>query len=151
MGGIGSGRYYRTNKRLLTDNYAALDIRRLHNKKLLIPGNVFECVWSRAGNKIADIRILTVENKIFIGVITKKANESCMKYKYPVQIVWTCCFYGGKRPWFLCPAAGCNLRVAILYGGSVFACRHCYGLSYKSQSFDYASESKIKGREHEKK
>ena len=39
-----------------------------------------------------------------------------------------------KRPWFLCPALGCNRRVAILYGGAIFACRHCYKLAYKSQS-----------------
>jgi hypothetical protein len=27
---------------------------------------------------------------------------------------------------FICPAAGCGRRVAILYGGGNFACRHCY-------------------------
>ncbi|MEX2367477.1 MAG: hypothetical protein WD601_12795 [Pseudohongiellaceae bacterium] len=41
--------------------------------------------------------------------------------------------YGGERPWFLCPARGCGRRVAILYGGAIFACRHCHGLVYESQ------------------
>ena len=27
---------------------------------------------------------------------------------------------------FICPAAGYGRRVAILYGGGNFACRHCY-------------------------
>ena len=26
-----------------------------------------------------------------------------------------------------------NWRVAILYGGGIFACRHCYGLNYDTQ------------------
>ena len=29
--------------------------------------------------------------------------------------------------------AGCGRRVAILYGGGIFACRHCYRLVYPSQ------------------
>ena len=41
--------------------------------------------------------------------------------------------YGGERPWFLCPARGCGRRVAILYGGRIFACRHCYRLVYECQ------------------
>lgn len=40
---------------------------------------------------------------------------------------------GGRRPWFLCPALGCGRRVAILYGGAIFACRHCYRLAYRCQ------------------
>ena len=46
---------------------------------------------------------------------------------------WTPCNLGGQRPWFRCPARGCGRRVAILYGGAIFACRHCYRLAYPSQ------------------
>ena len=46
---------------------------------------------------------------------------------------WTPCNYGGARCWFLCPAAGCGRRVAILYGREILACRHCYKLAYRSQ------------------
>ena len=52
---------------------------------------------------------------------------------YPVRLVRTPCHYGGHRTWFLCPARGCGRRVAILYAGNIFACRHCYGLAYHSQ------------------
>jgi hypothetical protein len=42
--------------------------------------------------------------------------------------------FGGSRPWFLCPANGCNRRAAILYsGGGGFACRRCLGLAYRTQ------------------
>ena len=45
----------------------------------------------------------------------------------------TPCNYGGSRAWFRCPAVDCGRRVAILYGGTIFACRHCYRLAYSSQ------------------
>ena len=52
-----------------------------------------------------------------------------------IQSFWTArpCNYGGERVWFLCPARGCSRRVAVVYGGSIFACRHCYQLAYDSQ------------------
>jgi hypothetical protein len=34
------------------------------------------------------------------------------------------------------PAVGCGRRVAILYGGGIFACRHCYQLAYASARED---------------
>jgi hypothetical protein len=37
------------------------------------------------------------------------------------------------RKWFACPARGCGRRVAKLYGGRIFACRHCYQLAYPFQ------------------
>jgi hypothetical protein len=53
--------------------------------------------------------------------------------EYPVYLEWTPCNFGGRRAWFVCPARGCGRRVAILYGGSIFACRHCHRLAYPSQ------------------
>lgn len=51
----------------------------------------------------------------------------------PVYLDWTACHLGGQRPWFLCPTRGCGRRIANLYGGAIFACRHCYRLAYPSQ------------------
>jgi len=50
-----------------------------------------------------------------------------------VPLTWTTCHLGGARPWFRCY---CRRRIAILYmrGASTFACRHCCGLAYASQS-----------------
>jgi hypothetical protein len=55
---------------------------------------------------------------------------------YAVRIVRTPCNLGGSRAWFICPAVGCGRRVAILYGGSMFACRRCYRLAYPSARED---------------
>jgi hypothetical protein len=51
---------------------------------------------------------------------------------YTVRIVRTPCRLGGTRPWFLSPARGCGRRVAVLYGGGIFACRQCQQLTYRS-------------------
>ncbi len=56
--------------------------------------------------------------------------------QYHVRIVRTPCNLGGRRAWFICPAVGCGRRVAILYGGGIFACRRCYQLAYASSRED---------------
>ena len=57
---------------------------------------------------------------------SRSGNEDWEDQNYPVWLDWTPCHFGGERPWFRCPAMGCGRRVAILYGGRIFACRHCY-------------------------
>jgi len=55
----------------------------------------------------------------------------------PVTLEWTSCNFGGNRPWFICPNAGCDRRVAVLHAaGKWFPCRHCYDLSYERQRED---------------
>lgn len=61
---------------------------------------------------------------------------------YSVRVVWTDCALGGQRPWWQCPAVRCGRRVAVLYGGGVYACRHCHNLAYRTQreqAYDRAS------------
>jgi hypothetical protein len=59
---------------------------------------------------------------------------------YRVQLETTPLHFGGERWWFRCPDAGCGRRVRKLYlapGGTYFACRYCYHLTYDSaQSHD---------------
>lgn len=38
---------------------------------------------------------------------------------------------GGRRLWFECKS--CRRRCAVLYGGSRYRCRKCWGLAYQSQ------------------
>ena len=49
------------------------------------------------------------------------------------------CNYGGQRTYFLCPGVvngrHCGRRVGKLFsGGRYFFCRHCYNITYSSQS-----------------
>ena len=55
---------------------------------------------------------------------------------YPVLLTYTTLASGGRRPWFVCPAALCGRRCGVLYlapGGRIFACRRCYDLAYPCQ------------------
>lgn len=61
---------------------------------------------------------------------------------YSVRVVWTDCALGGQRAWWQCPAVRCGRRVAVLYGGGIYACRHCHNLAYRTQreqAYDRAS------------
>ncbi len=59
--------------------------------------------------------------------------EEWRDHDYRVRLLSEPCNLGGFRQWFACPAQGCGRRVALLYGGHIFACRHCYQLAYPSQ------------------
>ena len=50
-----------------------------------------------------------------------------------MELERTPCRSGGARAWWRCPVPGCGRRVAILFSGALFACRHCHQLAYRSQ------------------
>ena len=139
MGGVGSGSWYRFDKKTIAEECHSVDVRYLHRNGLLESGNWFSLRWSRVGRETGSIR----------GVVEgdKRPERVTLLYRHrrglsgewgdvrePVELDWTPCNFGGERPWFICPGAGCGRRVAILYGpGKYFLCRHCYDLSYQSQ------------------
>ncbi len=121
----------RAKEKDATEDYRTLDVRTLHRAGVLVPGWSGGWQWTRRGEKVADINI-QVESK----------HRLCLRYRvttrgeaeardYPLAVTWTPCHLGGARPWFQCPC--CGRRVAKLYGGAVFACRHCRSLNYASQ------------------
>jgi hypothetical protein len=139
MGGVGSGNWYRFDKKTTTGECQSVDVRYLHREGLLTPGRWFSLRWSRAGRETGSIRIAVGGND--------KPQRALLLYRHRigpgdewedvqehVSLDWTACKFGGERPWFICPAAGCGRRVAHLYGlGRYFLCRHCYDLVYESQ------------------
>lgn len=110
MGGFGSGR--RQHGKNTTSDMRPLDIRKLQRDGLLTPGQAFG--WMR-----------TEVDRVIL--------RSRSNVEYPVYLEWTPCHLGGRRVWFRCPARGCGRRVALLFGGSIFACRHCHKLAYQCQ------------------
>ena len=49
-----------------------------------------------------------------------------------VQIAWTACPFGGKRPWLMCPQ--CQHRIGrVFIINQEFLCRRCGQLSYQSE------------------
>jgi hypothetical protein len=133
MGGVGSGRRWHWGAKDTTDDYRSLDVRRWKRDGLLTPRQSFGWQWSRHGEVVASIRARTEHNRVILTYRHRIGDEDWKDESYPVYLDWTACNLSGERPWFLCPARGCGRRVALLYGGSIFACRHCYQLAYPSQ------------------
>ena len=140
MGGQGSGQRWHLGSKSTTGDYRKFDIRQLLRKGLLAPGQAFSWQWSRNGKEVASIRVRTEVGRIILLYRHRSGGEEWQDKEYPVQLEWTNCNYGGQRAWFRCPAAGCGRRVAVLYGGTIFACRHCHQLAYPSQREDIASQ-----------
>lgn len=131
MGGYGSGR--RAGAKATTTDYRTIDVRRWQREGYLAPGRAFTRYWIRNDGEVATLYVQIEPYRVLLRHQLEVAGETAQEAHYAVHLVWTDCNYGGKRPWFLCPAQGCGRRVAILYWGGFFACRHCYELVYESQ------------------
>lgn len=127
MGGYGSGR---RGGRETTADYRRLDVRELHRTGVLTPGWRGGWCWTRRGEKRAEINI-EVHELAMVLRYSATTNGERKSYDYAVGLVRTKCTFGGARPWMLCPC--CGRRVAVLFGGAMFACRRCRGLAYESQ------------------
>ena len=130
MGGFNSGKH--GGKRNTTD-MQALDVRKVQRDGLLRPGRSFGWSWTRGGETIASINIRVDTGGVTLDYRNRSNGGEWQAMNYPVRLAWTACHYGGQRAWWLCPAVGCGRRVAVLFGGPVFACRHCQRLAYKCQ------------------
>ena len=137
MGGPGSGNRWHHGAKSTTDDYHSLDVRFLAREGMLRPGHRGGVSWRRAGETSASIGVRAEEGRVILAYRHRSGgDDDWTDEQYPVRIVRTPCQLGGSRPWFICPAVGCGRRVAILYGGSIFACRHCHGLAYASSRED---------------
>ncbi len=131
MGGFGSGRGQ--GGKDTTSDMRSLDIRRLQRDGLLTSGRAFGWNWLRNGETVASIQIRTEVDRVILSYRSRSHGGEWQPMEYPVYLGWTPCHLGGRRAWFRCPGRGCGRRVAILFGGSVFACRHCHRLAYACQ------------------
>jgi hypothetical protein len=114
------------NARFTTDEMHAIDVRFLARRRLLDAGRHSTLSWSRGGHRTGSIGVRSDGMRVHFDSSVKGTAMS-----QAVDLTWTSCHFGGRRPWFRC--SGCQRRVAILYGGRRFACRHCHGLYYECQ------------------
>jgi hypothetical protein len=103
-------------------------------------GRRFSWKWSRNGHPTSNISVDVQDDAILLIYRARSSGAQDWKdIRQRVPITWTDCALGGSRAWFVCSVYSngrfCGRRVAILYAaGDLFACRHCYGLAYASQS-----------------
>jgi len=147
MGGIGSGNWYRWDRKTTTGEIKSLDIRQLVREGLLEPGKRFGWSWYSDGEKTGYIDIASGHNQITLNYRIREYDDEWEDVNETIKITHTACNLGGSRPWFICPVIGCGQRVAFVYGaGKYFACRHCYDLAYGSQQEDRHSRLQRKIR-----
>jgi hypothetical protein len=144
MGGSNSGRH---GGKGTTQGRNILDVRKWQRDRLLIPGYRFDSSWTRNGQPNGSISVIV--NTGSVNLIYRHGGDTGQDMNYPVLIDWTQCHYGGKRAWWKCPC--CGRRVALLYSGKMFACRHCHRLAYQStrntpESQAFARADKVRKR-----
>lgn len=127
MGGAGSGRYRGYNA-TTTDDMTAIDLAWLKKEGMLERWGWSSLSWSRGGNQFASISIKPEEYGLMLSYCVGE-EENSIKELIPYS--YTTTNFGGRRRWFQCPYCYKNCRV--IYGGTYFRCRNCYGLKYDSQ------------------
>ena len=130
MGGFGSGRRFGKD---CTEDMLALDVRQLQREGRLKPGAAFTWRWRWNGQTLASVHLQMGTDRVRLRCRQREHGGDGQDMAYSVRLDWTSCNYGGQRVWWLCPVPGCGRRVALLFGGPVFACRHCHQLAYRSQ------------------
>ena len=119
--------------KLTTNNMLALDVRRLPRKELLHEGAVITARWGGGSS---------INIAVGCGFVTLRYAEKGEYHEQQVCFSYSDCHLGGERMWFICPH--CNKRVAILYAGKRFLCRHCYRLAYQSQREDWGGRATLR-------
>jgi hypothetical protein len=132
MGGIGSGRGYRSRNQITIEETKRIDIRYLKKRGFLRPGISGSLTWNVGGEPSGDIRFSTEEHHINLNYRVRAYGDDWEPITQTIHLERTPCNFGGCRTWLRCPR--CNTRVGILCcNGKLFLCRHCYKIPYGSQ------------------
>lgn len=131
MGGVGSGRWSWCDAKLTTESQLMIDIRWMKKQGYLIAGARGTMSWTSRGKETGSIGFSCEKDRLILKYRNKHRDSEWESIEDYIRFTWTQCNYGGRRQWFLCPS--CNRRVAVVYGGKYFRCRHCHNLTYSSQ------------------
>jgi hypothetical protein len=133
MGGPGSGRWYRWDKKTTEEEVQRIDIRYLRKQGLLKSKGTCTLTWACRGQETGSINFRVEENRLILVYRARSDGGDWKSIEEPVHFDWTPCHYGGERLWFLCP--DCEHRVAVLYSAGIrFLCRKCSRLPYACQN-----------------
>jgi hypothetical protein len=143
MGGWGSGQ--RWSSKTTTENYRSVDVRYLQREGILAMRSERLLRWTRNGETTASIVLQPEPDRVTFIYRSRDNGGEWTPQEYPVMLERTPCHYGGERVWFRCPSRACGRRVAILYGGRIFACRQCYRLAYECQKESVSDRADRRG------
>jgi hypothetical protein len=138
MGGLGSGRPAGLGRDKV-ESSRSIDVNRLHREGCLKSGWRGGWHWSQDGEKVASINLHSEDGYLHLSYRVRIGGGEWEDVEEAVRIVRVPCQFGGSRLYFICPGVvnsiPCGQRVVKLHGPKrYFLCRHCYRLSYTSQS-----------------
>lgn len=127
MGGIGSGRGFRWDKKATIESTRRIDILYLKKQGFLQAGCSGTISWNRHGKQTGVIGFRTFHDRLVLAYSYREGDGEWQAVEQTIMFTETACNYGKSRKWFSCPE--CCKRVGILSGyGKLFLCRHCYRL-----------------------
>ena len=145
MGGCGSGRFYRWDKKTTVEECRVLDVSRLYREDLLGWDRRWSgsWIWSDAatGERTSSVgmEIDTTDEWHPWVRLFYRFTQSGQEVDYKIRLQTTRPHFGGYRWWLTCPLVvrgrPCLRRVRKLYippSGLYFGCRQCHDLTYKS-------------------
>lgn len=137
---------WRYGAKLTVEKVFRIDIRDL-KKRGYLDGNYYGVSVRDDKNNSIWFSISTDPDDEFLGgrfirftYSVTDENGKVQHYDYKIPLSTTRCHFGGVRYWFRCYANlrhCCGRRVATIFivpGVNIFACRHCYDLSYNSRN-----------------
>lgn len=136
MGGYGSGRPCKSQK---AEHFRSLNANVLRRAGALNPGWSGGWQWSNKNEIVARIDMRAHADAIILDYRFRVAGTNWETIVQSVALAFVACHYGGERAYFRCPGLAhgrpCDRRVSKLFAaGRYFLCRHCYRISYASQS-----------------
>ena len=139
MGGFGSGR--RSGGGTTIEACRSLDINSLRKAGVLSATWCGIWYWTCDGEPTASISIRGGRNRIVLSYRWRRDDTDWKDIDSVINVHWADCRFGGERPYFRCPGVVnrkvCGRNVLKLHcAGRYYLCRHCYGLTYTSQSED---------------
>jgi hypothetical protein len=144
MGGIGSGGWRaRSRWRTTLEDLPTVDVARWLRAGVLTAGSLFEQSLSICGASCGSIGVAVLSDSEVCMFYTA-ASEPDLLVRIDVELRWTACQLGGRRPWFACPR--CCRQCGKLYLRKQWACRHCCALPYRSQTL--TSSDRLLHRAH---
>ncbi len=136
MGGMGSGNWYRFDKRATVEESLTLAMRDFRGR--IYPYSSGTFTWTWAGGNESSAGYFVTRGDVPAITLHYRWRDS-EDVEIPLRLQATPTQFGGQQWWFTCPLTvgemPCNRRVGKLYlppGARYFGCRRCYDLTYRS-------------------
>jgi hypothetical protein len=140
----GSGRQYEHVEVVRQDRPPDVTIAELRKLHLFAGSKAAQWTKKSRRGHVTEFRAyIPVEDEslIHFGILPVDRSGKQYFFEGKVELSWSNCNLGGKRPWLLCPGRfeePCGRRVGQLYiDGSYLVCRHCVGIDYLSNHADH--------------